>query len=224
MQLLHNQPHKSVGLELFSELSDWLAQLGTAHLMNAYGFCPLPMQSYHVTVWDGLSEKQVPEVNSHFQPQVGQFLSKLPESLSTRHTFMEDVSTGQLLVKDYWEIRFRFSHLTFWSSKGLAAVLEPVDEHSRHLLEQLRSGRENLSADFSDRLQFHHEADHYVPHITLGYFLNPELAGRISPQVEIAHWGRQVAERCKDLTLTMTSIGLYAYTDMVSFFRIGAPG
>ncbi len=220
MQLLHNPPQGTPGQELYTALQSWLQDVGPALLMNTYGFCPLPVESYHVTAWDGLSDQQSSQVDPAFEPAVSSFLQQLPDSLVGRQAFMEEVKSGQLMTKDHWKLRFRFSYLSFWSSTGLAAVLQPADEHSQQLLSHLRQRRQRLSDDFSARLQFLHGSPEYLPHITLGYFLNQRMARRLSPHVEIRHWSQQLREATEDIVLEFSSMGVYAFTDMASYYRI----
>ena len=222
MQLLHNEPLTAPGHRFFRLLVEQLEGLGLPHLMNAYGFCPLPPPSYHVTVWDGLSQLRLPEMEPSMQSRMGSFLQQLPDSLASRQAFMEEVKPGALLARDAWEISFVFSHLSSRNGGGLAAVLRPANDASAHLLQQLRTGRQRLSRAFSQSLQFHHDPDEYITHVTLGYFLNRELSGRLSAHVELAHWSRQFEKALEGCTLTFTSVGLYAYTSMAHFFRLSA--
>ncbi len=222
MQLLHNEPLTVPGHRFFGLMVQQLERLGLPHLMNAYGFCPLPPPSYHVTVWDGLSQLRLPEMEPSMQTQMGSFLQQLPDSLASRQAFMEEVKPGALLAREGWEISFVFSHLSSRTGGGLAAVLRPANDTSAHLLQQLRTGRQRLSQAFSHSLQFPHDPDVYVPHVTLGYFLNRELSGRLSAHVELAQWSRQLGEALEGSSLTFTSVGLYAYTSMAHFFRLSA--
>ncbi len=223
LQLLHNQLQKGSVLNLYQCLDQWVRETGTAHLMNTYGFCPLPASSFHVTVWDGIHQGQVKNISSEHRGRVREFLESLPGSFSTRQPFLEGVSEGSLIPNQSWKIRFQFSHLSFRQESGLAAVLEPVDELSRHLLNQLSEGRSSISGELSHNLRFEHDPGEYVPHITLGYFLNQALASRLSPHIEISQWTEQLRSTLNGVTLEFSSVGIYVYTDMASFFRMQKP-
>ena len=50
-------------LQFYRCLNRWIDKVGRQKLINTYMFCPLPFNSYHVTVWDGLNDANVHKIS-----------------------------------------------------------------------------------------------------------------------------------------------------------------
>ena len=57
----------------------------------------------------------------------------------------------------------------------------------------------------------------YTPHITLGYFAAPTQGQQVAPKMKA--WNEGFARMTDGLQIIFTSMSLYGFTDMASFFR-----
>jgi hypothetical protein len=203
-------------LQLYKGFEEFLDEVGRRRLTNTYLFCPLPSNSYHVTVWDGLNDGNVQDVSVSYRLKLDDFLENLPGSLLSDKEFTGEIHRSPLLTGLDWSITFQFSELTKWGDQVLVARLEPADQGSQTEFKRIVSDRKILSAAFQEKFQVKMRSD-YSPHVTLGYFANEEYAELASSQ--IAPWTELVKERVKHLTITFRSISLYGFTDMVTFFK-----
>jgi hypothetical protein len=202
-------------LGFYRALRDSLDDLSPDVLTNTYFFCPLPPASYHVTVWDGGNDGNVARVTSSQRPELEAMLAGLPGSLS-RPNPMVEMAVGSLLVRrGEWNLRFRFDRLINWGNSVLVACLPPVDQ-SAETLNELIEERRRLSARFRERFGIG-PSETYTPHVSLGYFANREAAQLSVPCLE--DWNRRFAERMQGLTLPLSHVSPYGFTDMATFFR-----
>jgi len=203
-------------LQLYKELADSLDKIGRDLLTNTYSFCPLPSHSYHVTVWDGLNDGNAKDVFHQCHPDAENFLAGLPRSLLTDQTFTGESDDSPLLGREDWAIKFRFDRLFKWGNQVLVAHLVPADQDSERELEAVIQDRQSLTARFRERFGIE-TITNYSPHISLGYFANARYAESATPQID--RWTDSVTEETGDLTIAFTSISLYGFTDMVTFFK-----
>ena len=116
-----------------------------------------------------------------------------------------------------WHIEFQFAQLSTWRNKVIAIELKPADTESAYHFQQFISLRQQLSHQFVDRYQLLTTAKEFVPHVTLGYFANPEAGKKAAPLIE------QQREAFREILtparLSFTSMSLYGITDMASFYR-----
>jgi 2'-5' RNA ligase len=213
---VHCRPHTNPELELYRSLTEFLHELDPSRLTNAYLFCPLPPYSYHVTVWDGLNVANAPRLPASYRPQLERFLANLPESLLTDDQFTVEVYHSPLLAVRNWSITFRLDRLAKWGNRVLVARLKPADSDSERELERIVSHRVALYARYRERLQVEMERG-YSPHVTLGYFANEERAELATPEID--RWNAALQQRTHRQLIRFSSISLYAFTNMASFFK-----
>jgi hypothetical protein len=94
----------------------------------------------------------------------------------------------------------RYVHLMelcLWGKSVLVARLKPVDADSREALRKLEERRIQLMRQWASTYGFAapDKPEKYVPHISLGYFPNPDLAAQAEPNTHIidslpSHHGR----------------------------------
>jgi hypothetical protein len=205
-------------LQLYSRLAGTLDRIGRDLLVNTYLLCPLPFYSYHVTVWDGLNDANAAQVLPQHQAELSDFLQGLPGSLLTDERFTAQASDSLLVRRRDWAIKFKFDVLYKWDNRALVALLAPADEDSESKLRTIVVGREGLTTGLQEQFGVRTTGG-FAPHVTLGYYANREHAEHSTPQID--RWSELIQEEAGDLTITFRTIGLYGFTDMVTFFRGG---
>ena len=204
------------GLQLYKGLAKFLDEMGQHRLTNMYLFCPLPLSSYHVTVWDGLNEGNAQNVSASYRSKIKDFLNNLPGSLLIDENFIGEVLHSPLITTTDGSIKFKFNELAKWGNQVLVARLMPADQDSEGKFERIVDARDTLSARFREQFEVEMRKG-YSPHITLGYFANEEYGELATPQ--IAYWTELLKRKVGDQLITFSSISLYGFTDMVTFFK-----
>ena len=197
----------------FGALRAGLADLGNDALIAEFYLRLLPPASFHVTAWDGVNDAKLAEVAPEFRGAWERFLQAsaarpFPEDL------FRDVQGSELLACPDWNLRLRCARIENWSNVSLVAHLEPVDAAAADRLARLQAARDALSAAFAARFGVRPHPD-YVPHVTLGYFANAELAATSAPAV--SRWDAALREKTANLVLPLRRVHLSAFTDMTSF-------
>jgi hypothetical protein len=113
-------------------------------------------------------------------------------------------------------IAFRFEKLTIWGDQALVARLSPADESSSELLRKLSDARNNLGNEAKRELGIGTTSS-YSPHVSLGYFANREH-GRLA-RSHLLEWTDTVRESVKNSSIAVSSLSVYAFTDMASFYK-----
>jgi hypothetical protein len=112
-------------------------------------------------------------------------------------------------------VTYRFSKLTFWGNKVLVARLEPADAESEAIHKRICDQR--IKLDEKWRKWGRPEAPDYKPHVSLGYFCEPDLAVAITPNLpQMEENFRKLTDGC---SISFDGIDLYGFKDMASFFR-----
>ncbi len=209
---------KDPRLALYQRFADALNSIDIEPLTNTYLFCPLPPSTYHVTVWDGLNDGNFNfgnflNENSSETERWDNFRSNLHRSLS-EIDFM-NLEFGSPLVQNQWNITFEFDTLYKWGNSAIVACLKPYDSKSWHMLKEIENHREALYENFPKKITY----SKYVPHVTLGYFANKELAQLTTPL--IADWVKIFEDATKGLSITYNSISRYYFIDMITFIIPG---
>lgn len=103
-----------------------------------------------------------------------------------------------------------------WSrplNAGVGALLNPGKDLSSRRTELSEAARHVLGLSFSRG---------YSPHVSLGYFANREH-GQVA-EARIEHWTETFREELKDSIVTYSSLDVYGFTDMASFFKVTTSG
>lgn len=202
---------------LYDELADLVAEVDTGQMRDRYGFCPLPRNTYHVTVCEGPNERSAADVPGAHRAAVASVLDELPGSLDRMPTALRFLRGAELPAAVAANpVTFGAAGIVIWGHV-LAARLEPADAPARLAIERLRRARADLDHQLRDRLGL--GAQPWRPHVSLGYFAN--RAGADAAARPLAQWNRSLAARPRP-TITFTSAAVYGFTDMVSFFRLGS--
>lgn len=183
-------------------------------------FCPLPLSSYHVTLWDGVNHDNIDKLKPEFIESTKTYIEELPGSFCNQQAFHSIIKSSLAEINSTPDVHFMFDKLTIWKTV-LVARIKPANEVSLIALEQLKSIRLNLILDFKENFGniFSERHMNYSPHISLGYFANPEYGGSIRKEI-LNNWTSIFMKQTKGITLRFSGAGLYGFSDMVTFFTL----
>ena len=198
---------------LLRALRAGVAALSRDSLITEHYLRPLPPESYHVTVWDGVNDGKLPEVVPEFRAEWERFLQAIPTESFPDNLFRE-VQDSELMARLDWKLRLRLARIENWSDVSLVAHLEPSDDASAESLRRIRIARDALTEAFGNKFGVRPHPD-YTPHVTLGYFANAGLAA--SSASAVARWNDALLRRTADLVLGLRRVHLSAFSDMTSF-------
>jgi hypothetical protein len=212
----------------------------TAGLRALEGLCWLPYASLHVTALDGIHVGNVAELPPALQPKARRYLNRLPGSIRSASTpesprpeshkrpapeqpaFVTHLQPSAL-TETHWPLAFEADRLVIWGASALALRLRPAPG-TEAAYQQLTQAREALRQSYAEQFGVAARAL-YEPHVTLGYFANPQAARHAQQQAELLG---TVSSALRDKTagaarLQLARVGLYGFTDMATFYRFGAP-
>lgn len=184
-------------------------------MLHSCLFCPLPSHSYHVTVWDGLNDFNFDQVSEEYRLELKQFLQRLPNSLQTNSPFLVTGNGQPIRASFDGRISFEFGQLHV--SQALTVTLRPADSESEQILHEIEEQRNVLLKDFVQRFGITTANLTYRPHVSLGYFANPELVEHATTTIE--HLNNVLLKDMAGQTITFDSMSLYGMTDMETFYR-----
>ena len=207
-----------INLLLYRGLAQAIEKIGKEQLVASHGVCVTPPKSYHVTVQDLLHYGNIHLIR---QPERNVFedaFARLPMSVVAPLPTQFPPTT--LPLSGRWKLRFRVSEIAVLHSQAaLIARLTPVDEESERAMAQIEQRRRELDEQFAAIGKPPNPA--WAPHITLGYFANPELALEAAAHVE--RWSETAAICTLGQIIEFGSISLYAFTTMDQFWRFPLP-
>lgn len=203
-------------LGFYRSLRACLASLDIDLLTNTYLFCPLPPTAYHVTLWDGCNDGNLPEVLPEQRQEAAAFLGSLPDGIGRTHPLTAMPAASPLVAGADWDIRFRFDQLYKWGNSVLVALLAPADSEAEGVFARLVAERAVLSAHFRQRFGIS-PSDRYRPHVSLGYFANREAAQLATPCMDA--WNRDFAAQMEGQQLLFRRADIYGFTDLGGFFK-----
>ncbi|WP_282942921.1 hypothetical protein [Paenibacillus sp. RC67] len=184
-------------------------------LKEKCGFCPLPLPSYHVTVWDGVNDYNAHRVAERVREAGLQFLEGLP------HTLLDSPfvtgKDGEPLALHTQPIEFIFAKVHKWGNSSLVALLQPANKESSESIAKIEQARVRLNDEFTERFGIQPATLPYRPHVSLGYFANNELAEQAESEIPL--FNERMREQLDGLVLCFQSISLYGMINMETFFR-----
>lgn len=209
-------PEHTAQLVFYHKLDEALGKLGRDTLIQTFLFCPLPFEAYHVTVWDGINDNNASSVTSALREDWGTFLAGLPASLKTPPASMATVTNSDLMALPPFSIQFEFEKLSLWGNQVLVARLRPANSTSEGVLGNIMKKRELLCSAASKALGVS-PSKSYSPHVSLGYFANQEHGLLATSHLE--KWTTIFSKCLGDTSVIFTSLDIYGFTDMVTFFK-----
>lgn len=99
---------------------------------------------------------------------------------------------------------------------SIVALLEPANDESAAALHTLKDVRAALTSDFERKFGVG-PYPNYTAHVTLGSFANHDAAEQASPQMKT--WNHSFHGLTTGLTLELSQVSLYGFTDMATFFK-----
>jgi len=204
-------------LDLYAQLEATINELDRDLLIRTFLFCPVPAQSYHVTVWDGVNVENITSIPAAMQAEWATFLQGVPSSLRTPPPVMDFITSSTLLKELIEPIHFRFGSLAVWGNQALVAQLCPLDEVSGARLTNLINARKAL-CNLSMQILRVSPSANYSPHVTLGYFANQEY-GKLAT-THLVEWSTLFDRNLAASVITFSSLDLYVFTDMANFFKL----
>ena len=208
---------------LLDSLDDLISGSWGEMLVRTYLLCRLPFSSYHVTWKDGFNVENLRLLYAEPETEFRSFLEALPESLLTGcpnlppHSFDLGIAEGQAL-------RFQFREFCIWSRSAFVARLKPADDETRELLRRAEQKRVEMSSDWARHygLPAPDKHEKFVPHVSLGYLPNPDLAAPAEALLPV--WSQTAARDLAGTTVEYRSASLYCFTSMADFFKVEPGG
>lgn len=207
---IHCDVENDSELIFYKALAIGMRDLGLDSLPNAYQLCPLPLMSYHVTLFDGFNVGNKDAVSD--SAGVQQFLDGLPSSIREKSEFTTTLRDFQWL-REYEEITFEFDRLSVFGSSVLVARLKPSEE-AKPLLAEIEARRIKM-IELLEPIGDVKFGKTYSPHVSLGYFAET-IDKNVIP---LGTWNRIFGKLTDGKTLTFKTASLYGFTDMATFFK-----
>ena len=203
-------------LLLYKAFADSLQEIRSDILTNEFMLGLLPPSTYHVTVWNGVNDANVTRSSPDFLPRLRSMLTRLPDSIAQRNPLFNTIQKSSLVTRTGWSLDFVFDRLDVWRDLVLVARLKPANSPSCAVMDELVKEAGVLS-DSIGRMLGMDMSQRLNPHVTIGYYANKSRAQRSFRELE--KWNAIFCRKTDLTTVTYNSIGLYAFTDMASFFR-----
>jgi hypothetical protein len=204
-------------LEMYASLWKGLQAIGLGELSAERSFSPLNPASYHVTVWDGLNTANKRNISEEYWTELEDTLNALPADLSESR--LAQWPSLPLLSRANWNIRFQFNKLeVFTGGCVLVALLEPLDQASKDILDGIKQARAERYDRFDSKFEFDGTRYPYSPHVSLGYFWNQAKARDAKEQLD-QDWNTTFKRHTKGLSIQFNSVSLYGFLDMETLFK-----
>ncbi|RKN83772.1 hypothetical protein [Paenibacillus ginsengarvi] len=202
-------------LAFYRKLNEITGQM-ERELIGDYLYCPLPPNSYHVTVWDGINDYNVGRLNEEERAEACRLLQEMPASFHADHKVLQD-SGGKPIGMETEPIRFAYDRCEKWNHSSIVALLKPANERSEVALRGLEMKREELNRRFEERFGIVSASKKYRPHVSLGYLANKTIGEQAEDAV--LRLNGKLADGMAGTTIRFPGISLYGMTDMETFFR-----
>lgn len=212
---------------LLSKFDKALKHLNKSDLVNRHLLALLPYESYHITVWGGVSPSNKKMLHGRYLAQFTEFEEIVPhvkddrfELLLNWHhksAFKPIIANSELVSEKNWDIELAFDQLNIWQSSALVAVLKPTNAISQAKLTAIISAREDLKNEFAH----FGEVDRGRPlvlHVTLGYFANKQQ-GKQAERL-LLKWEKTFRETVSDISITFKTISFHLFSDMATVYKL----
>lgn len=216
-QLLACNPH-APGLELYGAVADWLAEQDTERWRKQYGFCATTVASYHVTAFDGLNPAVLDQAHAATADRLTPLFAGLPDNLADWRGLHRELAAGMTAMGACLPLDLRVARVRGSPGIGVVIDLEPADRAAAEAMRHLEAARDALADHAARRWGWAYRYP-LTPHLTIGYFANAAAARPLEAQLDA--WDVALRTRTAGLRVTFESVGLYAFTDMIRFYRIG---
>lgn len=194
----------------------WDVVNGEEHLAQECLLCPLPLHSYHVTVWDGINVFNMHKLPDQEREDAEALLKALPYSRLKENSLLLASDDNSGLFKSE-RIVFEFDKLENWNNNGVVLRIKPADSESAAIYNNIEKERARLNQHAQERFGIATATAVCKPHVSVGYFANKEQGAQSLEAVE--QLNSVLENELKNQTIIFSSISLYGMTDMETFFR-----
>jgi hypothetical protein len=214
---LTTDPKVTSPVEFYERLAGVISRLASD--LNEPGLAWLPEWSYHVTLADGVSQRNIDRLpRPDAKTLWADLLGRMPSSVAEIRGLLESDQGGWadlMFSAPAPPITFGIDALEM-RGHALVAGLKPSTSSDDDRLRQLRSTREAAVSDLAkdtglDLLR------PLRPHLTIGYVANLETAESLVSRISAI--SRHVNDALSDVTITFRSADVYAFTSMVEFWK-----
>ncbi|MBI4560046.1 MAG: TIR domain-containing protein [Candidatus Hydrogenedentes bacterium] len=203
-------------LDLYRAFSESVREMADNTLTSEFMLCLLPASTYHVTLWNGVNDANLTAISAKDFTALQDMLAGLPDSIARDERVLTAIQKSPLVTWRGWSVDFVFDKLDVWHRRVLVARLRPENTQSQALLEELLRKARGLS-DSVGRILGMDLSQRVSPHVTVGYYGNENRAK--NSLRELDRWNSVFCRNSGEAMMTFRSVGLYAFTDMVSYFR-----
>lgn len=205
-------------LALYAAVADWLREQPLDDWRDDHGFCPTTTASYHVTAWDGLNPAVLDQANAETCARVMPLLDGLPDNLSAWSGLHRELLAGMTAINACLPLELAFAGVRGATGIGVVVDLQPADRAAVDALHHIEAARAALASHAARRWGWSYDTP-LIPHLTFGYFANAAAARPL--EAHLHDWNAALRERTAGLRICFESVGLYAFTDMIRFYRVG---
>jgi 2'-5' RNA ligase len=209
-----NNNLREPALELYAGLHKGLTTVGLQALNDGHSFSALDAASYHVTAWDGLNDANTNRIRKEYRGELCEWLGDLPDSLRSGR-FTKEARLSSLVGNR--EIEFRFDKLTVFRGAGVLVALLKAQDGYKQALEEIAQEQLALYASYERTFGLKRPGYPFTPHISLGYFWPRQQFD--TAWTKRKDWHEAFAPHAQDCTIRFSSISLYGFLDMETFFR-----
>lgn len=208
-------------LKLFRVIDEAFKTVQPDPTTSVFAISPVPYHTYHVTVWDGINDGNIKDIDAENRDFFEQQIHNLPGSLLEAEDYLRIIDASPLVTDKNWSITFKFKRVApNIQRQAIVAYLEPANDSSEKLFERLVEERKKLYLELDERfktnLYVHNK--NYHPHVSLGYFGDYNKAINQALAIQDT-WNEQFEKVTQDLTVTFKSISLYGFDNMVRFYN-----
>jgi hypothetical protein len=204
-------------LALYKAIFTAVKQIDPDDVAKKYNFFTLPPQTYHVTVWDGLNLGNLDDVKPVVRSQFNAYFENAITSAMKTWPPLAEIIEFENYFSDMGTVELEFSKLISRGRTVLVADLSPADEVSMQRLTEIQQLREKLDEEFEHRCEKHRNTQ-LRPHVAIGYFSDEALASKAVFQ-NMDRWMQVFRKAALGKTIKFSSVGLYAFTDMLTYFK-----
>jgi hypothetical protein len=209
---------------LYAVLAEFAAKSAVEHgLLERFHFCLLPSSTYHVTACDLVNAANIGSIaKSPFTERVERLWesmrglgSSTPDRFLTRLAADEMASAiPDIRLPPERGTSFEFKEFAIVGNEepALLAVLQPADGHTSTYFEALLEERAIIQRQLGLP-----PAKRWEAHVSIGYF--PERAAAEDVAGLLPEFHKRLTGAAPPL-IKFTSIGLYLFRDMTTFWRI----
>lgn len=172
----------------------------------------LPVETFHVTAWDGVNVGNLHRVTQSERQAWGDALQRLPEPIEG--SLLREVREASLLdPRLSVSAAMVVDELQLWGGRSIVATLRPSDTRDAAALDVISERRRELSASFQQRFAVSPVPD-FRPHITVGYLA---AAGGSPIGDRVGQWTEAVRSALTGYTHPIGRAAVFGFTDMVTF-------